>query len=142
VRERAGQLAQAKAEYQAYLRRYPQGAGADRVRQRLQALAAASIAPRTFESGAAPAGGWTMAGSAALGYQYDKGQTVSAGTTTSTTGANAALVYGDLLVRDRGSRYDFTAAWTQATRTIRQTHPAAARTGPRRVRRTDRRSWV
>jgi tetratricopeptide (TPR) repeat protein len=108
VRERAGQLAQAKAEYQAYLRRYPQGAGADRVRQRLQALAAASIAPRTFESGAAPAGGWTMAGSAALGYQYDKGQTVSAGTTTSTTGANAALVYGDLLVRDRGSRYDFT----------------------------------
>ena len=108
ARERAGQLAQAKAEYQAYLQRYPRGAGAERVRQRLQALAAAAIAPRTFESSAAPAGGWTMAGSAALGYQYDKGQTVSAGTTTSTTGANAALLYGDLLVRDRGSRYDFT----------------------------------
>ncbi len=108
VRERAGQLAQAKAEYQAYLQRYPQGAGAERVRRRLQALAAASIAPRMFESGAAPAGGWTMAGSTALGYQYDKGQTVSAGTTTSTTSVGAALVYGDLLVRDRGSRYDFT----------------------------------
>ncbi|HEY0748993.1 MAG TPA: SPOR domain-containing protein [Steroidobacteraceae bacterium] len=108
VRERAGQLAQAKAEYQAYLQRYPQGAGADRVRRRLQALAAASIAPRTFESGAARAGGWSMVGSTALGYQYDKGQTVSAGTTTSSSAINAALVYGDLLVRDRGSRYDFT----------------------------------
>jgi hypothetical protein len=108
VRERAGQLAQAKAEYQAYLQRYPQGAGADRIRQRLQALAAASIAPRTFESGAARAGGWSVVGSTALGYQYNKGQTISAGTTTSSTAINAALVYGDLLVRDRGSRYDFT----------------------------------
>jgi hypothetical protein len=108
VRERAGQLAQAKAEYQAYLQRYPEGAGADRVRHRLQALAAASIAPRTFESGAARAGGWSVVGSTALGYQYNKGQTISAGTTTSSTAINAALVYGDLLVRDRGSRYDFT----------------------------------
>ena len=40
VRERAGQLAQAKAEYEAYLRRYPNGPGAARVRGRLQALAA------------------------------------------------------------------------------------------------------
>ena len=32
VRERAGQLAQAKAEYEEYLRRYPDGAGAARVR--------------------------------------------------------------------------------------------------------------
>jgi hypothetical protein len=108
VRERAGQLAQAKAEYQAYLQRYPQGAGADRVRRRLQALAAASIAPRSFESGAARPGGWSLVGSTALGYQYDKGQTISAGTTTSSTAMNAGLVYGDLLVRDRGSRYDFT----------------------------------
>ncbi len=108
VRERAGQLAQAKAEYQAYLQRYPQGAGADRVRRRLQALAAASIAPRTFESGAVRAGGFSVVGSTAVGYQYDKGQTVTAGTTTSSSAINAALVYGDLLVRNRGSRYDFT----------------------------------
>jgi tetratricopeptide (TPR) repeat protein len=107
VRERAGQLAQAKAEYQTYLQRYPDGAGAERVRQRLQALTAASIAPRSFEGGASPSGGWTLAGSTALGYQYDRGQTVGGGTTTSTAEANAALVYGDLLVRNRGTRYDF-----------------------------------
>jgi hypothetical protein len=108
VRERAGQLAQAKSEYKAYLLRYPQGAAADRVRRRLQALAAASIAPRSFESGAARPGGWSLVGSTALGYQYDKGQTISGGTTTGSTAMNAALVYGDILVRDRGSRYDFT----------------------------------
>jgi hypothetical protein len=34
---------------------------------------------------------------------------VSAGTTTTTNSVNAALVYADLLLRDRGERYDFTA---------------------------------
>jgi hypothetical protein len=34
---------------------------------------------------------------------------VSAGTTTTTNSINSALVYGDLLLRDRGERYDFTA---------------------------------
>ncbi len=47
VRERAGQLAQAKAEYEEYLRRYPDRPGAARVRGRLQALAAASLAPKS-----------------------------------------------------------------------------------------------
>jgi tetratricopeptide (TPR) repeat protein len=110
VRERAGQLAQAKAEYEAYLRRYPDRPGAERVRARLQALAAASLIPKsTGEFGAHANTRWTMAGSAALTYQYGRDQTVSAGTTTSTTSVNAALIYGDLLLRDRGERYDFTA---------------------------------
>jgi hypothetical protein len=38
ARERNHQLAHAKAEYQEYLRLYPEGEGADRVRQRLAAL--------------------------------------------------------------------------------------------------------
>jgi tetratricopeptide (TPR) repeat protein len=110
VRERAGQLAQAKAEYQEYLHRYPEGAGAARVRARLQTLAAASLDPKsTGDFGAAARSRWSMVGSAALTYQYGREQTVSAGTTTSTTSVNAALVYGDLLLRDRGERYDFTA---------------------------------
>jgi tetratricopeptide (TPR) repeat protein len=110
VRERAGQLAQAKAEYQAYLQRYPDGPGAARVRGRLKTLAAASLAPRTTgEFGASMDNRLTMVGSGAVTYQYAKSETVSAGTTTSTTAANAALVYGDLLLRDRGERYDFTA---------------------------------
>jgi tetratricopeptide (TPR) repeat protein len=110
VRERAGQLAQAKAEYEEYLRRYPDGPGAARVRGRLQALAAASLAPKsTGVFGEQPNGAWSMAGSAAISYQYGREQTSSAGTTTTTNSLNSALVYGDLLLRDRGQRYDFTA---------------------------------
>jgi tetratricopeptide (TPR) repeat protein len=110
VRERAGQLAQAKAEYEEYLRRYPDGAGAARVRGRLQALAAASLTPRsTGEFGGAANTRWTMASSAAVSYQYGRDQTVSNGTTTTTNSLSSALVYGDLLLRDRGERYDFIA---------------------------------
>jgi tetratricopeptide (TPR) repeat protein len=110
VRERAGQLAQAKAEYEEYLRRYPDTAGAARVRGRLQALAAASLSPKSpGEFGGAAANRWTMAGSAAVSYQYGKDQTTSAGTTTTTNSISSGLVYGDLLLRDRGERYDFTA---------------------------------
>jgi len=109
VRERAGQLAQAKAEYEAYLRRYPNGPGAERVRSRLQALAQASLAPKSTGEFAAPSDRqWTMAGSTALTYQYGTTQATSAGTTTTSTAVNAALVYADLLVRNRGQRYDFT----------------------------------
>jgi hypothetical protein len=110
VRERAGQLAQAKAEYQEYLRRYPNGPGAERVRARLRTLAAASLAPKSLGEFGAPEGRrWTMAGSTALTYQYERDQTVAAGTTTSTTSVNSVLVYGDLLLRHRGDRYDFTS---------------------------------
>jgi hypothetical protein len=109
VRERAGQLAQAKAEYEDYLRRYPDGPGAARVRSRLQTLAAASLVPKsTGEFGAPSNNRFTMVGSGAVTYQYAKDETASAGTTTSSTAANAALIYGDLLLRDRGDRYDFT----------------------------------
>jgi hypothetical protein len=110
VRERAGQLAQAKAEYREYLQQYPQGAGAARVRARLLALAQASLeATSTGEFGAAVNNPLTFAGSASVSYQYGKDQTVSAGATTTTNSVNSALVYGDLLLRDRGQRYDFTA---------------------------------
>jgi tetratricopeptide (TPR) repeat protein len=44
--EKKGQLAQAKAAYQDYLARYPEGAGASRVRQRLAGLVTAAIRPR------------------------------------------------------------------------------------------------
>lgn len=47
ARERAGQLAHAKAQYEEYLRRYPTGEGADRVRQRLAAMSTARAAPST-----------------------------------------------------------------------------------------------
>jgi hypothetical protein len=108
VRERAGQLAQAKAEYEAYVARYPEGAGADRVRRRLQALLAASMDPKSIGQPNAAQSRWSLVGSGAVGYQFDRSTTESAGTSTSQTAVNAALVYGDLLVRERGTRFDFT----------------------------------
>jgi hypothetical protein len=45
ARERKGQLAHAKAEYEEYLARWPEGPGADRVRQRLEALVTARSEP-------------------------------------------------------------------------------------------------
>jgi hypothetical protein len=46
ARERSGQLAHAKAEYEEYLRRYPEGEAAERVRQRLAAMLTAQAPPR------------------------------------------------------------------------------------------------
>lgn len=110
ARERDGQMAQAKAEYEEYLQRYPNGAGAVRVRARLLALAAAAISPKSMgEIGSARNRGLTLAGSSAVSYQYGRDQTTSAGITTTNNSINSALVYGDLLLRDRGDRYDFTA---------------------------------
>jgi len=45
-RERNGQLAHAKQVYEDYLKRYPEGAGAERVSQRLAALVTASKKPK------------------------------------------------------------------------------------------------
>jgi hypothetical protein len=110
VRERAGQLAHAKAEYLEYLRRYPNGAAAARVRARLLAL---SSATEPLQSGgtfaaAPPAHVWNMAGSAAVTYQYGQNQ-LSNAPGASTTTLNGALIFGDLLLRERGPRYDLTA---------------------------------
>ncbi len=44
ARQRNGQLAHARAEYEEYLTRFPEGEGSDRVRQRLAALATARAA--------------------------------------------------------------------------------------------------
>lgn len=111
VRERAGQLAHAKAEYQEYLRRYPEGPAAARVRARLLALVTAAQSPQpTGDFGPATAQNrWSMAGSGSIGYQYGQDQIANAVGNGTTTSLNAALVYGDLLLRDRGDRYDFTA---------------------------------
>lgn len=46
ARERNGQKAQAIAEYEEYLRRYPQGESSDRVRQRLAGIATATATPQ------------------------------------------------------------------------------------------------
>ena len=54
ARERHGQLAHAKAEYEEYLKWYPAGEGAERVRQRLDALLSANGKPPEKSSTVAP----------------------------------------------------------------------------------------
>lgn len=53
ARERRGQLAHARAEYQEYLKSYPTGAGAERVRRRLAAIEAGAPMPAIPAAGAA-----------------------------------------------------------------------------------------
>jgi len=54
ARERAGEVAKARAEYELYLKLYPEGGGAARVRARLAALAAAPAAAAAARPGRAP----------------------------------------------------------------------------------------
>ena len=67
ARERHGQLAHAKAEYEEYLKWYPGGEGAERVRQRLDALLSANGKPPEKSSArrAASRRTWTSTCSAA-----------------------------------------------------------------------------
>src|SRR6185312_17012611 len=62
ARERSGQLAHAKAEYEEYLRRYPNGEAAERIALRLRILRAAT---ETSQGGGQPGkreGRWQLTG--------------------------------------------------------------------------------
>lgn len=80
TRERKGQMAHAQAEYEEYLRRYPEGEGADRVRQRLAAIlnpgaAAPALRPATgsmTETRSANAWDWRARGSFSQFYFRDQ----------------------------------------------------------------------
>jgi hypothetical protein len=85
ARDKAGQAAQAKAAYEAYLQAYPTGDGADRVRQRLTALVAPPIrvdarAGHTLEQSSAAQ--WDVFGSFYQFYRYDQFQVNSEATQT------------------------------------------------------------
>lgn len=77
VREKAGQIALAKAAYEAYLRDYADSAGAVRVKQRLQALVAppARMSARIESTKPRPEGAaWDLFGSLYQFYRYDQFQ--------------------------------------------------------------------
>lgn len=109
ARERNGQAAHAKAEYETYLQLYPEGADSDRVRQRLAALLATDgrPAPKTAAVGAdrkrrEPKGEWRSGGSLSAYYMRDESyqQIADAATKTTTdiadTNLNQILSAGDL----------------------------------------------
>jgi tetratricopeptide (TPR) repeat protein len=107
ARERSGQLAHAKAEYEEYLRRYPRGPAADRIRARLKALALAGRRPRSMSAGNGIPLGWTFAGGFSQLYRRDQNNITSTGISFKQTSENAIINNGDFLARRRGDDYDF-----------------------------------
>jgi hypothetical protein len=115
ARERNGQLAHAKAEYEAFLREFPDHANANRVRRRLQALRSAALAARTGTVSSADDLGWRMLGGVSQYYRRDNNQidsTRQIDNTRSSTdfiAQNALLTDFDGIARRRGLDVDVTA---------------------------------
>lgn len=121
TRERKGMTAHARAQYEEYLRRYPSGEGADRVRQRLASLDAWSAAKgqpqqlREASAGsAANAWKWGVRGSFSQFYFRDQGRTNTL-TTSSTLGTevdnsvniNQLLSNGDITITGGNDKRQF-----------------------------------
>jgi len=122
AREKKGQSAHARAQYQEYLRRYPNGEGADRVRQRLAALDGGGSAgtggtlraASGINAGGASKWKWGLRGSFSQFYFRDQGRT-STLTTSSTLGdevdnsvnVNQLLTTGDVTISGGNDRRMF-----------------------------------
>ena len=123
ARERNGQLAHAKLVYEQYLERYPEGAGAERVRQRLAGLLTARMTPkeklRSTERGEGEAA-WDVFGSFSQYYRRDTSHIVTEDTSTpittenSETRVNLSSLSTDLDItgRRRGGRMDVQTRFT------------------------------
>ena len=111
--EKKGQLALAKAAYQDYLQRYPEGAGADRVRQRLAGLVTAAVRPRERLRAEPEKEGelarWDVFGSAGQYYRRDFDRINSADLQTTQSLLSNLL---DVSARRRGEGRDLGLRFT------------------------------
>jgi len=107
ARERSGEVAHAKAEYEEYLRQYPKGPAAERIRSRLRILRAAAAAGRTggFDSGGSADHGWKVSGGASQVFRRDSYGTDFNGPLTSSIVQNAIFSDADLFVHKDGERF-------------------------------------
>ncbi len=119
MRERQGQAAQARAQYEQYLRQFPGGEGSDRVRQRLATLDSGEQSASTPQQLRSPTGAfggggdwkWGLRGSLSQFYFRDEGRT-STLNTSSTLGTevdnslnvNQLLNTGDMTVTGGNGR--------------------------------------
>ena len=120
ARERSGQLAHAKAEYEESLRRYPQGEAAERVALRLRTLRAATAKAQGGSLSGENARQWQFTGGVSQLFRYDgtrvdnntppgnvpPGSTILPNSTQTTT-EDALFNDVDLLVRRRGDQVDW-----------------------------------
>ncbi|NOY62901.1 MAG: hypothetical protein GXP10_07105 [Gammaproteobacteria bacterium] len=131
ARERKRQLAHAKALYTKYLKKYPEGEGAERVRQRLAALITATKPDREkLREAKHPSGGlvkWETYGAFSQFYRRDTDRSSAGGTNlrqssiTSDLDVTARLRSQSYDVRSRfsgGYQYDFSQAGQQNNRRI------------------------
>lgn len=111
ARERSRQLAHAKAEYEEYLRSYPDGRNTARVRQRLRALASATRrgADGRVTLDSTSKSPWRTYGSAAARYRRDTNRVESDQQSLSFTAQNSAITDFDAVARRKGSRFDLLA---------------------------------
>ena len=110
ARERSGQLAHAEAEYEEYLRRYPQGEAADRIRKRLRALTfAASPASGRARAAAAAESPWKLYGGVSQVYRRDDASFDNGVSSNDQTTQDAVLSDVALSARRRGERFDFAS---------------------------------
>ncbi len=110
ARERAGQLAHAKAEYGEYLRRYPDGEAAGRLRKRTRLLSSAGRRGRAGtlgDDGADDDGAWRLSGGASQMYRWERAQLDAPQVQVDRQSQNALYTDGDFIARRRGERFDF-----------------------------------
>ena len=113
ARERAGEIAHAKAEYEEYLRRYPKGPAAQRVRTRLRILRAATTGSRNgvFDPLNGSGRGWNISGGVTQLYRRDTFDYSLAGplatNPASSVVENAIFTDADVFARRIGDRVDF-----------------------------------
>ena len=104
ARERNGQVALARLEYETYLDEFPDGPEAERVRQRLAGLMTATSPQRPrAEALAASESAWDYAGGIAQYYRRDLYEPLA---TLPETEQVALLTNLDLVVRRHGERFD------------------------------------
>jgi len=109
ARERSGQVAHAKAEYEDYLQRYPTGDGSTRVRKRLQTLAWATRPGRAGSTGSdGDESPWRVYGGFSQIYRRDQSHIESGLAVSDRTTQDALLSDVSLVARRHGERFDFT----------------------------------
>jgi len=112
ARERNGQLAHAKAEYETYLKLYPKGEGADRVRQRLTGLLTAQAPakdklPKEARRKDAPL--WNVRGGFSQFYRRYVSTTDAAGTTVNLSALDSDL---DVMAQLKQPGYELRSRFT------------------------------
>jgi len=112
ARERNRQYAHAIREYQRYLKLYPKGEGAARVKQRLAGLTTARQQPRQLSSGrqrAKRSHPWNIYGGISQFFRRDESSTDASGSLVTQSSLSNDL---DITARKRSNKYDIQSRFT------------------------------